>query len=60
MADSNVVALHSMSSGTKHLALPDRSRVTDLVTGDCYAENTDHIVFEFSAPETRVYLIEPS
>lgn len=58
MADNSVVALHSMKSGEKTLALPAHGRVTDLVTGTLISPRTDRITFELKAPETRVFLLE--
>jgi hypothetical protein len=58
MADSSVVALHSLKSGPKSLALPGRFRVYDLISGREYARGTSEIKFDLRAPETRVFLLE--
>ena len=57
MADSSIVALHSLKSGPKRLALPGTFHVHDLVTCAEYASQTNEIVFDLQAPETRVFLI---
>ena len=58
MADSSVVALHSVKSGRKQLALPGSYRVTDLVRNAEHAASCDAIEFELNAPETAVFLLE--
>ena len=58
MADSSVVALHSVKSGPKRLALPGRFRVYDLISGNEYARDILEITFDLRTPETRVFLLE--
>ena len=58
MADTTVVGLHSVQSGTKRIALPGKYRVTDLVTGKTVGRRIDEIVFELDAPATGVFLLE--
>ena len=59
LADNRVVALHSVKSGRKRLALPAKCRVVyDLVADQVYAHDTDEIVFEIKAPETRVFRLD--
>ncbi len=58
LADTSVVALHSLKSGKKSISLPGKYRVTDLVSGKRYSNGTSTIVFDFEAPETRVFLLE--
>lgn len=58
LADNSLVAMHSMKSGTKRLALPGNHKVTDLITGESFGDVTDLITFELNAPETRVFLLE--
>ena len=58
MADSSLVALHTLKSGPRRLALPGSKRVTDLVSGKLVAEGVTEIAFEVNAPETRVFLLE--
>jgi len=58
MADNSVVALHSVKSGKKQLALPGSYRVTDLVRDAEHAADCSSIVFELNAPETAVFLLE--
>ncbi|MDP7235684.1 MAG: hypothetical protein QGI34_02990 [Candidatus Latescibacteria bacterium] len=58
LADNSLVAMHSMKSGTKRLALPGNHKVTDLITGESFSDVTGLITFELNAPETRVFLLE--
>ena len=55
LADSSVVAMHSLKSGPKRLRLPGKHTVYDLVHDVEVASNTDEIVFQLHAPETRVF-----
>jgi len=57
MADSSIVGLHSIQSGKKHIRLPGKFKVTDLITGKRVAESTDRIEFELKSPDTRVFLL---
>ena len=59
MADSGIVALHSLVSGPKKIFLPTASAVTDVITGKRLAESARDIRFEMVAPDTRVFRIEP-
>jgi hypothetical protein len=59
VADRSVVALHSVMSGQKRISLPGRFRVRDLVRDQVIAEDTEEIIFDLEAPETRVFLMEP-
>ena len=58
LASNCVVALHSLKSERKRIALPGSYRVKDLIDGTEYAESTDVIEFDLVAPETRVYLLD--
>ncbi len=58
MADTSVVALHSVQSGKKRIALPGKYTVTDLVTGKRVARSTNAIEFTIDAPQTAVFLLE--
>ena len=58
MADSNVVGLHSIQSGIKHIDLPEESKVTDLVSNRVLSVRTRRISFSLKSPETRVFLLE--
>jgi hypothetical protein len=58
LADCSVVALHSLKSGRKTVALPGVYRVTDLVSGEPYADGASQIAFDLRAPETRVFLLQ--
>lgn len=60
MADSSVVALHSIRSGEKTLHLPHPSRVRDLITGEQLEETTDTIRFDLQAPATRLFHVQPA
>jgi len=55
LADNNIVALHSLKSGRKHIALPGKFHVLDLITDKVYSHGTREIVFDLEAPETRVF-----
>ena len=56
VADSSIVALHSLQSGKKKISLPAPFRVRDVVTGEDYARTpTNEITFDLKAPETRVF-----
>ncbi|MHB9023893.1 MAG: hypothetical protein ACYC7E_06905 [Armatimonadota bacterium] len=58
LADSSVVALHSLKPGVKTIKLPGTYDVRDVVTGQPFAEKTDILTFELSGPDTRVFLLE--
>ena len=58
MADSSVVALHSLKSGRKTIALPGKHRVTELTRGRLREQATSRINFVLKAPGTRVFHIE--
>jgi hypothetical protein len=58
MADGGVVALHSLQSGRKRIALPGQFRVRDVISGADYAPAAvQEITFELKAPETRVFAL---
>jgi len=59
LADSSLVALHSIRRGEKVLSLPAPARVTDLVTGEVMVAPGGSIRFDLEAPQTRVFRIEP-
>ncbi len=58
LADSSLLALHSLKSGPRRLALPGPRRVTDLITGALVADRTAEIRCALDAPETKCYLLE--
>lgn len=58
LADNRVVAIHSIKSGPRRIALPRRLAVKDLVTGKPLSPGTHDIVFDLVAPETRVFLLD--
>jgi hypothetical protein len=58
MADRNMVSLHSIYSGRKKIMLPEKRRVIDVVTGKQVSRNTNRIVFDLEAPETRIFRLE--
>ncbi len=58
LADNCVVALHSLKSERKRIALPGRYAVKDLITGKPFSKGTNEIVFDLEGPDTRVFLIE--
>ncbi len=55
LADSTIVALHSIQSGEKTIHLPGTYDVEDVVTGEMVAQGVDTIRFTLDAPETRVF-----
>ena len=55
MADKSVVALHSIQSGRKRIALPGRFTVHDVISGEEISRDANEIVFDLKAPETRVF-----
>ncbi len=59
MADSGLVALHSVVSGPKRILLPAASAVIDVITGEPVAESAREIRFDMVGPDTRVFRIEP-
>jgi len=58
LASNCVVALHSLKSERKRIALPGEFRVKDLIDGTTYAERAGSVEFDLEAPETRVFLLE--
>ena len=58
MADSSVVAIHSLKSGKKTIALPGKHRVTEITRGKLKLNSSSKITFELKAPATRVFHIE--
>jgi len=60
MADSGLVALHSLVSGPKRLVLPTASAVTDVITGEPVAASAREIRFDLVAPDTRLFRITPA
>lgn len=58
LADSSVVALHSLQLGEKTIRLPTLSQVTDLASGQLFSRRTREIRFKLETPGTRVFLIE--
>ena len=58
MADRSIVALHSLQSGQKRIALPGKFRVRDVITGKQVAKGVSAFTFEMKAPETRIFLLE--
>ncbi len=58
MADSSLLALHTLKSGPRRLALPGPKRVTDLITGNLVSECTEEIQFDAKAPQTVFFLLE--
>jgi len=58
LADSGLVAIHSNESGLKRILLPGTRRITDVVSGEVFAESADTIEVELNAPGTRVFRLE--
>jgi hypothetical protein len=57
VADSSVVALHSIQSGRKRIALPGEYRVRDVITGLEIGSQMREITFDLTAPDTRVFML---
>jgi hypothetical protein len=60
LADSSIVALHSIQSGKKRIELPGEYSVYDVVTGRRVGIKLHAIQFHLNAPETRVFRLAPS
>jgi hypothetical protein len=58
LADCSVVAVHSLKSAPKNLALPGPSKVTDLVSGQVIGDHLSQIKFNLVAPQTAVFHVE--
>ncbi|HEY3379854.1 MAG TPA: hypothetical protein VGL77_20460, partial [Armatimonadota bacterium] len=58
MADSSLLALHSLKSGPRRLLLPGPRKVTDLISGQLISERTIEINCTVDAPDTKFYLLE--
>ncbi|MCY3021687.1 MAG: hypothetical protein NTW87_21965 [Planctomycetota bacterium] len=59
LADSSVVALHSVISGEKRIRLPGEFAVRDVISGEPVAAKASEITFQLEAPQTRVFLLQP-
>ncbi|MHB9132945.1 MAG: hypothetical protein ACYDBB_17910 [Armatimonadota bacterium] len=55
LADSSIVALHSIQSGEKCIALPGAYEVEDVISGEKLGGPLREIRFVLDAPETRVF-----
>ena len=55
LADSSLVALHSIQSGKKTIHLPAPCTVYDVITGKLLAQKTKELTFIMQAPETRIF-----
>ena len=60
LADSSIVAIHSIQSGARTIRLPGRFDVVDLVSGKPVGESIDRIRIQIEAPQTRVFRLIPS
>jgi hypothetical protein len=58
LADNRVVALHSLKTERKRIALPGQFKVRDLIAGKSFSPGTNEIVFDLTGPDTRVFLLE--
>ncbi len=58
MADSTIVALHSLQSGEKRIVLPGTYTVWDVVSGGLVGRELKEIHFRLEAPQTRVFRLE--
>jgi len=57
MADSSVVAIHSLKPGKKLLSLPGVFTVYDLMDGRRFADRTRQIACSTKGPDTRLFLL---
>ncbi len=55
LADTSIVALHSLQGGPKSIALPHAHRVWDIIANREHAPGTSLIEFDLVPPETRVF-----
>ena len=53
MADSSIVALHSLKRGPKRVLLPGTRNVRDVVSGQSAGDNVKALDFVLDAPATR-------
>jgi hypothetical protein len=58
LADSSIVALHSLKPGPRRIALPGAFNVRDVVTGERVGAALKEIVFTLDEPGTRVFLLQ--
>ncbi len=58
MADSSIVALHSVRSGEKRIELPSNCRIHDVVSGTLVSDNASSIAFKMEEPGTRIFRLE--
>jgi len=58
LADSTIVALHSIQPGAKRIELPGVYRVWDVITGRLVAPKVTAITFTMREPGTRVFRLE--
>jgi hypothetical protein len=58
LASAGIVALHSLKSEAKRLALPGEHRVHDVIADRVWSHRTREIRFALHAPETRVFRLE--
>jgi hypothetical protein len=58
LADSSVVALHSLRSGRKTIGLPGPYRMTDLVSERPAADGTSEFTFDLVEPKARAFLLQ--
>lgn len=60
-ANDRFLAVHTKEGGAMDIALPRRmARVTDWLSGETVATDTDRFSCVFSAPDTRLFRLEPS
>ncbi len=59
LADSTIVALHSIQPGVKKIALPGTYRVWDVISGLEIGARLREITFTMIEPDTRVFRLEP-
>lgn len=58
LADSSIVAVHSLQCGRKDILLPAPCAVYDVITGQRVGERTRRIEFQMEKPGTHVFRLE--
>jgi hypothetical protein len=58
LADANLVALHSIQSGKKRIALPGEYSAYDVISGKLVGHKLHAIAFQLDAPQTRIFRLQ--
>lgn len=57
-ADSCTLTVHSVYSGTRSVALPQKTTVWDLINGECLGQEMESIQFTVNPPQTRMFYLD--